>query len=519
MRIVRYVSLCMLCLASYALADSEGIEINSDTWNWKPAWRDQADCGPNALYVLMNLEGHKVKLEDVKNLVPLDPVKGCSMESLIDAAATLGFALEARFVKPGDIHKLPRPFILHGVTSQEKNLGHFVVVVDFDSKKRNFALIDPIRETHGWNPEASLLHGYSGYVLVPKYPVAWRWNFIASLSLVVCGIGCLLLLYRRYHSVVVTRRLNSGMLLSVAILFLSFWGLPGCDQTSSDLDNIPARQAARGETIPLVIKARDFPLQVAPLPGLADCVTDEQILVVLKASLPLWHPPSVPSLVHELKLWGKEAVFTKDQVGGEGRSDQMMVETLLSDPLCREHTVRLGDGDGGPYLIDSSYGIHPIQSGSYDAIEYRAETHFGKLTMLMGLTNVPLLTPVTTASGRVGTVADILQDTIMNFGWEQELEFVGCSLAYWIPPERSWTNKFGETFTFDELMERLLDEPLGKGCCGGTHVPYTVVTLLRINEQVPILDAKVQAKAEKWLQHLAEVLEKTQEPDGTWRHD
>jgi hypothetical protein len=341
-----------------------------------------------------------------------------------------------------------------------------------------------------------------------------RWNFIAGMSLILCSIGCLILLYRYYCFVSFSRR-SLGIFLTV--ISLSFLGFTGCGQSS--LDDVPARRAARGEILPLLIKAREFPIQVKPVSGLEHYVTDEQILVALKASLPLWHPPSVPSLVHELKLWGKDAVFTKEQVGGEGRTGKMMVETLLSDPLCREHTVRLGDGDGGPYLIDSPYGIHPIQSGSYDAMEYRAETHFGKLTMLMGLTGVPLSTPVTTASGRVGTIADILQDTIMNFGWDKELEFVGCSLAYWLPPEKSWSNKFGETFTFDDLMERLLDVPLGKGCCGGTHVPYTVVTLLRVDEQVPILELKTKTKAESWLKYVVGVLEKTQKPDGTWLRD
>jgi len=284
-------------------------------------------------------------------------------------------------------------------------------------------------------------------------------------------------------------------------------------------EDVPARLAARGETIPLQVNAREYPIRVAPIPGLEDIVSDEQLLVALNASLPWWHPPTVPSLVHELKLWGKDSIFTSEQVGREGRTGQMMLETLLSDPLCRERTVRLGDGDGGPYLIDSPYGIHPIQSGSFDAMEYRGETHFGKLMQLMGWANVPLSTPVTSASGRVGTLADLLQDTIMNFGWHQELEFVGCALAYWLPPERSWTNKFGETFTFDELLDRLLDTPLGRGCCAGTHALYTIVTLLRVDEQVSILDSRVRTRAEAHLKNVASILERNQLDDGSWSRD
>ncbi|GHT37137.1 hypothetical protein FACS189427_09730 [Planctomycetales bacterium] len=139
--------------------------------------------------------------------------------------------------------------------------------------------------------------------------------------------------------------------------------------------------------------------------------------------------------------------------------------------------------------------------------------------MLMALSGVPLSTPVTTSSGRVGTLADVLQDTMMNFGWDKELEFAGCSFAFWLPPEKSWTNQFGETFTFDELLEHLLAVPLGKGCCGGCHIPYTVVILLRVNEQYQILSNSTVQAAEIYLNKLTSVLESNQLPDGSWERD
>ncbi len=301
--------------------------------------------------------------------------------------------------------------------------------------------------------------------------------------------------------------------ISVLVLFSR-------NDVSKSASDIPARLAARGEKLPLTIKAREWPIRLEPVPCLEDCVTDEQLATAFQASLPLWHPPSVPSLVHELKLWGKDSTFSKEQVGGEGRTGKMMVETLLSDPLCAERTVKLGDGNGGSYLLDSPYGIHPIQSGTMDAVEYRAETHYGKLTMLMGLADVSLSTPVTTNSGRVGTLANLLQDTILNFHWGQELEFIGCSLAYWLPPEKSWTNQFGETFTFNELLEHLIAEPYGKGCCGGCHAPYTVVTILRVDaEHFPILSEKTRKRAEKWLKNMSVTLEQNQLSDGSWERD
>ncbi|MDR0705967.1 MAG: hypothetical protein LBF88_13425, partial [Planctomycetaceae bacterium] len=150
-------------------------------------------------YVLMKLEGYNVTLQQVKELVPLDSVKGCSMETLISASKKLGVPVEARFVKSKELSKVPRPFILHGITSQEKNWRHFIVVVDFDKKKNIYTLIDPIRETYTRNPESSLLHGYSGYILIPQYPSSKKWNTMAGCSLILCGLWILGIMIRRIY--------------------------------------------------------------------------------------------------------------------------------------------------------------------------------------------------------------------------------------------------------------------------------------------------------------------------------
>jgi hypothetical protein len=159
------------------------------SWDWKPSWFDKGDCGPNSLYVLMNLCGKKVSLQEVKKHLPFDSVKGCSLEAMQHAADELDFPIEARFVKPGDVSRIPRPFILHGITSKEKNLGHFIVVVNFDVQKRNYTLIDPVRETYTVNPESSLLGNYSGYVLVPQRQTDKMWNVLAGVFLLLAGLA------------------------------------------------------------------------------------------------------------------------------------------------------------------------------------------------------------------------------------------------------------------------------------------------------------------------------------------
>lgn len=44
-------------------------------------------------------------------------------------------------------------------------------------------------------------------------------------------------------------------------------------------------------------------LTVHSLPGLQHCVTEDEMSIAILSALPMWHPPTIPSLLHELR-WG-----------------------------------------------------------------------------------------------------------------------------------------------------------------------------------------------------------------------
>lgn len=304
----------------------------------------------------------------------------------------------------------------------------------------------------------------------------------------------------------------TALLLGAVLLtgLLRGWYGHGVSEATAGVDT-PARIAARGEKVALSIKARQQPVELRPIAGLADAVTEEQLIKALGAALPLWHPPTVPSLIHELKLWGRNADFTKEMVG-QARSGTMMVETLLSDKLCQERTTP----NGASFLLESPFGINVVLAGTMDAKENRAEGHPGQLLSVLGEVGVSLDTPVTTVSGRSGTVAGILQDATMRFAWTREAEFIGAALARWIPPETTWTDQFGNRYSFDDMAQHLMATPHGKGCCGGCHVPYTLVTILGVDRQYPLLSSPIRDRAMRWLADLSAQLEQTQLSDGAW---
>lgn len=252
-------------------------------------------------------------------------------------------------------------------------------------------------------------------------------------------------------------------------------------------------------------------LQFVPARVIPNAVEEDDLITALSGALPWWSPPTVPAAFHELKLWGRRATFTKE-VAGAARTGEWLVEALLSDALCQQRLF----GEHGTYLLDSPFGIRVVLMGTEDSTRYRAQAHYGQLLKILGEVGVPSTKCVTTASGRNGAVEDILRDEIMHFADSGEVEFMATALAYWLPPRRQWTNRFGQEFDFSSLTLELMEAPLGKGSCGGCHVPYAIVCLLRADDQHKILDQKVRARATEWLRRLLLQLEKSCAEHGGW---
>lgn len=166
-----------------------------NAWFWLPEWRRKGDCGPVTLYLLMKVEGKAVSLDQVQQLVSLDPDRGSSIQGLAEAAEQLGFPVEVRFINPTKLTEIPRPFVFHGISSIKKSTGHYVLAVGYDEKEDVFYLIDPIREVSSTNPRDSVVRGFSGYVLMPQYHAIQKWDRIAGFSLLVTGVFILCLVF------------------------------------------------------------------------------------------------------------------------------------------------------------------------------------------------------------------------------------------------------------------------------------------------------------------------------------
>jgi hypothetical protein len=300
-----------------------------------------------------------------------------------------------------------------------------------------------------------------------------------------------------------------GFMFAIVLVAIRLNG--GGSADSADHKISPARQLALGERVSSSVRIRETPLRLTTPPAHVELVTDYQLATALCATAPIWRPPNVPLLIHYLKVWGLDADFSAEMVGARC-TGPWMVETLLCDKLCKQRTNRLGSH----YLVDSPFGIHVVQVGAPDSAETRGEGHFGQLLKALGQAGVPAETPVITESGQRGNVRDLISDAVMRFRPSEDLDFVSCAFAMWLPPETSWRDQFGNEYSFDFLIDSLISRPLGPGSCGGCHRAYAVMAILAADSAHPLLSIDCRNEAEAWIESLSRLLEHTQLDDGAW---
>ena len=260
-------------------------------------------------------------------------------------------------------------------------------------------------------------------------------------------------------------------------------------------------------------RIRDQPLRLAVRSDLKGMVSDRELRSVLETAVPRWNPPTVPIMLHALRLWGADAwfpMFTKTpELIGDCRAFRRI---LLDDAEC----VRVV-GKFDAFLRDTRYGVRVLTSGEPLKVSTNSEGHCDQLLKVLAECEIPGSEAVITAAGRHKTVADLVRDSLSRFSLFQELEFTSIAYARWLPPVSSWENRFGERFTFDDLVQALVATPIGKGSCQGCHVPYALASIMLAHDQYPQLISKAtRFRLEVHLRAISAYLTQHQLEEGDW---
>jgi hypothetical protein len=133
---------------------------------------------------------------------------------------------------------------------------------------------------------------------------------------------------------------------------------------------------------------------------------------------------------------------------------------------------------------------------------------------------LPLSFPIK-IGGESYTLRDILRDAIASFDLHQgEIEWTAIAYATYLPPYRQWINKFGDRYSFDDLVKELLKRRFDRGSCCGCHVLEGMIVLERTDRQVAhLLSDEVRRQLQTRLREVVATAIAHQACDGSWGPD
>jgi len=118
-------------------------------------------------------------------------------------------------------------------------------------------------------------------------------------------------------------------------------------------------------------------------------------------------------------------------------------------------------------------------------------------------------------AGGIFCVRDLLNNAVKQFDPVSELEWTAVSFAYYLPPQRTWTNRFSEEYNFDDLVTFLIQRPFDVSSCGGSHSLYALATIQGVDAQVSILSTNARRRLQGFLKAVSRTLVASQKHDGS----
>jgi hypothetical protein len=218
---------------------------------------------------------------------------------------------------------------------------------------------------------------------------------------------------------------------------------------------------------------------------------------------------SLSAVIHAMHLGGPSYLVPHPTL----ESGMPAIETILNNQLAKEYYK------GAPPLVTTRFGVRCRLVVRRDAsIQPEREAHSGQLLAAFAEAGIPLSTVLTTSTN-THTVADLLKDSIATFSLEEpQIEWLATGLALYLAPKKTWTNKFGNTFSFDDLAQHLMqsrfDDP--ELSCRGIHLLYSLAVIYQVDLKTQILSEALHRRLTAFLATWSLHLSETQLATGRW---
>jgi hypothetical protein len=313
-----------------------------------------------------------------------------------------------------------------------------------------------------------------------------------------------------------SKQISTGAVIAVQAVVVAAFAVSYATG-SPDTRRVIQNDLTGSSQVPLVAIPRQMPLTVEPFYDDPEVVSDEELAAVLAKVQPrFWSkndptkpvPGLKPNYVeHALRTWWIKAKFQDPQVmSGESLKDYLVDHgkwlTAWSD-VKRKTATSL--------ILDTPDGVS-IRWGK----EEGGSVHHDHWLACLTEAGVPLNEPVFTPSARK-SVADVLQEALRDFRLdENEVEWSAIAFGFWIAPQREWTTRSGRVLSFDLIAERLMRGHKRFGVCAGTHRLYSLMVLIRLDDEYHLLSSEMRESAMNHLRSVRDLIAVSQFEDGHW---
>lgn len=192
---------------------------------------------------------------------------------------------------------------------------------------------------------------------------------------------------------------------------------------------------------------------------------------------------------------------------------------LLTPLLDQQQSIAIY---GAPAFVRTRYGIRFRPQWLVTADAQAAESHRDQCLALFGMLGISLDTRIQ-AEGSHLQVRDLLDDSLASFTLEQqELAWTAIAYALFLPGNRSWSNRFQESFRFDDLVDKLLNRPLDSPdvSCGGLHIVQALAIIWYVHTgHRSMLSRRIERQLQEYLHDFTRKAVRTQADQGYWEID
>lgn len=215
--------------------------------------------------------------------------------------------------------------------------------------------------------------------------------------------------------------------------------------------------------------------------------------------------PSVSTLTHILLLHGPLDTRAKAPVSG------LEALRILTDE--RRATAAFGQS---PFVRTRNGLRYKIDSVLVSEEEGSGESHRDQCLSTFADLGLPPTYPITLQSG-AGSIQDLVSESVANFSLAQrEITWTAIAYARYLPPARRWTDRFGRTTTFSELLQHLIDKGYSGQSCGGLHVLQAIAAIVEADYRSGILDRRTRLAGRSFLRSALEQALLSQSENGSW---